>query len=241
MLRFLLFVLQVIPLTLWHSARMVLGSRLFGSPGPRGERIGRAWSRALLRAGGFRLEADLSALTPGGHYLFMVNHQSNLDIPVLYAALADFPIRFVAKKSLFDIPVFGAAMLRAGHIPIDRDNRRSGMKSLQEAAEAARAGICPVIFPEGTRHPDPMPDDLQDFKIGGMILALKCGLPVAPLIVTGTGRALPRGRMHSERAVLRVKALPPMNVSSYTLKERERFRDDLRRAMSLAYRELPKD
>lgn len=241
MLRFLYFVLLAIPLTLWHSARTVVAAYFFGDPQGQAQRIGRAWSAAVLRAGGFRLEADLSALTPGGHYLFMVNHQSNLDIPLLYVALKDFPIRFVAKKSLFALPVFGAAMRRAGHIPIDRENRRAGMKSLQDAAEAAKAGICPLIFPEGTRHHDPEPADLQDFKIGGMILALKCGLPVAPLLVTGTGRALPRGRMHAEPAVLRVKALPPMDPSAYTLKERERFRDDLRQTMSLAYRELPKD
>ncbi len=239
MLRFLLFAVCCVPLTLWYSTRMILASMLPGPSGPKGERIGRIWAGALLRASGLRLEADLSALTPGGHYVFMVNHQSNFDIPLLYVALSAFPIRFVAKKSLFDIPVFGRAMRKAGHIPIDRENRRSGMKSVQDAVDAARAGVCPVIFPEGTRNPNP--DRLLDFKIGGMVLALKCGLPVAPLVLSGTGRALPRGRMLLRPTTIRLKALPPVDVSAYTLKQREEFRDTLRDSMGRAYAALSKD
>ena len=239
MLRFLFFLLLCVPLTLWHSTHMILACFLPGPKGPKGERIGRRWSRALLRASGLRLEIDLSALDPAGHYVFMVNHQSNFDIPLLYAVLDAYPIRFVAKKSLFDIPVFGRAMRLAGHIPIDRGNRRSGMKSVQDAVDAARAGVCPVIFPEGTRNPNP--EKLLDFKIGGMVLALKCGLPVAPLIISGTGRALPRGRMRLTPTTIRVKALPPVDVSAFTLKQREQFRDGLYSTMSQAYAALPKD
>lgn len=239
MLRFFLFAACCVPLTLWYSIRMILASLLPGTSGPKGERIGRLWSAALLRASGLRLEVDLSTLNPGGHYVFMVNHQSNFDIPLLYVILSAFPIRFVAKKSLFTIPVFGAAMHKAGHIPIDRENRRSGMKSVQDAVDAARGGVCPVIFPEGTRNPDSR--TLLDFKIGGMVLALKCGLPVAPLIISGTGRALPRGRMRLTPTTIRVKALPPVNASAFTLKQREQFRDSLHSTMSQAYAALPKD
>ena len=239
MFRFLLFAACCVPLTLWYSTWMILASMRPGPSGPKGERIGRLWSRALLRASGLRLDVDLSALTPGGHYVFMVNHQSNFDIPLLYAVLSDFPIRFVAKKSLFDIPVFGRAMHKAGHIPIDRENRRSGMKSVEDAVNAAKAGVCPVIFPEGTRNPNP--DKLLDFKIGGMVLALKCGLPVAPLLISGTGRALPRGRMRLTPTTLRIKALPPVDASAFTLKQREEFRDGLYAGMSQAYAALPKD
>ncbi|MCM0753660.1 1-acyl-sn-glycerol-3-phosphate acyltransferase [Desulfovibrio aminophilus] len=239
MLRFFLFLLACVPLTLWHSTHMILACLLPGPKGPKGEAIGRRWSRALLRASGLRLDIDLSVLDPAGHYVFMVNHQSNFDIPLLYAVLDAYPIRFVAKKSLFDIPVFGRAMRLAGHIPIDRGNRRSGMKSVQDAVDAAQAGICPVIFPEGTRNPEP--GSLLDFKIGGMVLALKCDLPVAPLVLDGTGAALPRGRMILRKGTIRLKALPPVDVSTYTLKERERFRDELRTRMGEALAALPKD
>ncbi len=239
MLRFLFFALLCVPLTLWYSTLMNVSCLFPGPAGPKGERIGRRWSRALIRASRLRLEVDLSALSPDGHYVFMVNHQSNFDIPVLYASLCDYPIRFVAKRSLFKIPVFGRALAGAGHIPIDRENRRSSMKSVQDAVDMARAGICPVIFPEGTRNQDP--HKLLDFKIGGMVLALKCGLPVAPLILTGTGAALPRGRMLLRKGTIRLTALPPVDLANYTLKERERFRDDLYAIMNQAYAALPKD
>ncbi len=239
MLRFIIFILLLIPATLYHSLRMVVAALLPGDAGRKGERIGHRWGKAMIRLSAVPLEVDLSALKPDGHYVFMVNHQSNFDILVLYTVLKGYPVRFVAKKSLFDIPIFGLAMRRAGHIPIDRENRRSGMKSLQEAADMARAGVCPIIFPEGTRNPDTT--CLMDFKIGGMVLALKCGLPVAPIVMAGTGTVLPRKGLLMRKAPIRVKALPPIEPGAYTMKEREKFRDDLHRIMDQAYKELNKE
>ncbi|MBN2141478.1 MAG: 1-acyl-sn-glycerol-3-phosphate acyltransferase [Desulfovibrionaceae bacterium] len=235
MLRVLLFYSLLFPVTLYYAASTVLfGKR--ASEKRREDLAGRVWGRRLVRILGLDLDVDLSAIEPGGHYVFVVNHQSQLDIPILFHVLWDHGVRFVAKKDLFDIPVFGPAMAAARHIPIDRENRRSAMKSVEAAVELAKSGVSPVIFPEGGRNPDP--SKLMDFKIGGMVLALKCGLPVAPLVMAGTGELLPKGRLLIRRGKVRIRALPPVDPAAYTLKDRERFKDDLWQTMSTAYEKL---
>jgi len=167
----------------------------------------------------------------------MCNHQSLFDIPILFDTLWDYHMRFVAKESLFRIPIYGKALGNAGHISINRENRRAAMKSVDEAVASAKAGISPLIFPEGTRNPDI--SKLLDFKVGGMVLALKCGLPVAPLVMEGTGKLLPKNSiLFNPDQRIRLRALPPVDPAKYTLKEREQFKDDMYALMNAAYQEL---
>ena len=231
MLRTLLFYLRFIPASIVYSAATVL---MQGGARPKwGER---RWGASAVKAAGIRLEADLSAMDHGP-CVIMANHQSNLDIPVLVHCFPQRRIGFVAKQSLFEIPLFGKAMLASGHVPIDRSNRRRAMKSMDNAAQAASRGVTVVIFPEGTRNPDPSAG-LQEFKIGGMIMALKCGLPVVPVVIHGTGDVVRKGSGRIRPGVVRVRALPALSPSDYTLKDRERFRDDLYAVMSRAHTEL---
>lgn len=236
MLRTLIFHLLFIPATLVFSTLAAL------APTERMARAaGRTWGRLALAFTGARLDVDLSNLDPDTPYVFMANHQSNLDIPTLYAVLGRRPFGFVAKESLFRIPLFGKAMLRAGHVPIDRDNPRKAMKAIEYAAQQTAKGFSIVVFPEGTRGTDLAA--LQDFKIGGMIMALKTGAPVAPLLITGTGAMLPKHalRLRPTRQV-RVRALPPIVTQGrYTVKDRERFKDDLYALMNAEYLKLAGD
>jgi len=231
MLRNIFFYLISLLATGFFSSTAILAPRF-------GAWSGRNWARSLVWASRVRFEVDLSALDPEQNYVFMANHQSQLDIPVLNAVLAPRKVGFVAKQSLLRIPLFGGAIAAAGHIPIDRSNRRRAMKSIESAVLSAKSGTAVVIFPEGTRAVDL--DGLQEFKIGGMIIALKTGLPVAPLVITGTGEALAKHRVWLSPATVRVRALPPVDTSGYTLKDRERFMEDLRETMGTAYREQRK-
>jgi len=195
------------------------------------------WGASLAWCAGVRIEADLSALEPGGLYVFMANHQSNMDIPILFAALRRFDFRFLAKENLFAIPLFGPAMRRVGHVAIDRQNRRKAMASIAEAAGLVARGTGLLIFPEGTRSRDF--SKIQAFKTGGMIVALKSGARVAPLIVEGSGRVLPKHARSPQPGVVRVRALPPFDpAASYTLKDREAFKNDLWALMDRAYQEM---
>lgn len=195
------------------------------------------WGMRAVELSGMKIEADMGDVDPEGHYVFIANHQSNLDIPALYTVLKDNNVRFVAKNSLFDIPIYGPALRHAGHICIDRENRRSAMKSLNEAVEKAKSGISPVIFPEGTRNTKL--DELMEFKVGGMIIALKSGLPVVPIVITNTGLVMGKGQyIVNNKPIVRIKALPIIDPSEYSIKDREKLKDDLYEMMNTAYKEL---
>lgn len=236
MFRRLFFTILLVPVTIYYSLKMLKVDPVNSTP-EEYDKWGLEWAKAAVRLSGIKIEADMGDIKPNGHYVFIGNHQSNLDIPVLFRVLKKNRIRFVAKKSLFEIPIYGKALAHSGHISMDRDNRRAAMKSLNEAVEKAKSGFSPLIFPEGTRNKKL--DDLMEFKIGGMILALKSGLPVVPFVMTNTGRIMQPGKIFIDnRPVVRFKALPIIDPSEYSLKDREKLKDDLYAMMSKAYKEL---
>lgn len=201
----------------------------------KGQQIDKLWSNLALKLIGVPYECDMSALDPNQTYIFMVNHQSQLDIPLM-SHCSGRPASFIAKKSLLELPLFGRAMVNAGHVAIDRSNRRAAMKSIDNAVKLAKSGRSIIIFPEGTRATDLT--QLQDFKVGGGIIALKTGLPVAPVIITGSGEVLPKNKIRLTRTKIRIKALPPVDTQGkYTIKDREAFMKDLHELMNNAYME----
>lgn len=233
MLRSLLYYLVFIPWTLvmsltsWIAPRSAHGVHRF---------VHRAWTGVGLWAAGVRLDVDLGSLTPGQTCIFMANHQSLFDILILYQVLKPWDVRFVAKESLFEIPVFGPAMAKAGHVAIDRDNMRKAMKAIEAAVAEVQAGRSLVVFPEGTRSLNYA--KLQEFKVGGMILALKTGKPIVPLVLSGSGEIKPKTSPFIRGGVVRVHALPAIDPGRYTMKERETLRTDLESMMETAYQEL---
>ena len=236
MIRSLFFALCLVPVTLFFSSLCWLFARV-GRNGALSHRLEGFWARTLVRCAGVRVTVDLSALTPGETYVFMANHQSHMDIPILFSVLSGFNFRFLAKESLFTIPVFGPAMRRVGHVAIDRQNRRKAMEAIKEATDLVDRGVGLLVFPEGTRGMDPC--CLGPFKTGGMIVALKCRARVAPLIVTGSAGILPKHGKWVRAGHVTVRALPPFSPhDTYTLKEREAFKNDLWARMDAAYQEM---
>lgn len=195
------------------------------------------WGASLVWCAGITLEADLSALEPDVAYVFMANHQSNMDIPILFSALRRYEFRVLAKENLFAIPFFGPAMRRVGHVAIDRQNSRKAMASMNAAAGLLARGLGLLIFPEGTRSMDF--SQLQPFKTGGAIVALKSGAKVAPLILVGSGDVLPKHARTPKPGRVRVRALAPLDPSAaYTIKDRDAFNNDLWALMDKAYQEM---
>lgn len=157
-------------------------------------RITHYWGLFLLRCAGVDLKVEgLENLDMTRPYVYAANHQSSFDIFAILAALPK--VKFLAKKELFAIPIFGPALGRAGSLPVDRSNRQAAMKSIDQAAQVVREGSSIVIFPEGTRNPT---GELLPFKKGGFVLAIKSGQPVVPVSLSGTGAILSRGfgRVH---------------------------------------------
>jgi 1-acyl-sn-glycerol-3-phosphate acyltransferase len=123
-------------------------------------------------------------------YVYMSNHQSHLDIPMLYAALPSETIRMLAKKELFQIPVWGRGLRAAEFVEVDRGNHARAMKSIDHAAKLLRDGVSIYLAPEGTRSRD---GSIGKLKKGGFHLALETGAPIVPVAIRGTIDILPRG------------------------------------------------
>jgi 1-acyl-sn-glycerol-3-phosphate acyltransferase len=152
--------------------------------------VGRLWTWTILKLGGVRLKVrGLERLDPDRAYVFIANHQSNVDIPALMQGLPNFQLRWIAKKQLAYVPFFGWALWAAKHILVDRADRAAAMASLTQAKEKIAAGISVVIFPEGTRGAG---GNLLPFKRGGFLLALKTEAPIVPVAIKGSWKILPR-------------------------------------------------
>jgi 1-acyl-sn-glycerol-3-phosphate acyltransferase len=187
------------------------------------------WASSICRAAGVAVAVEWAEkLDPGRPYIFAANHQSQFDIFVLQGFLGvDF--RWLAKKELFAVPVWGPAMRRAGYIPIDRSRGRKALKSLAEAAEKIGAGTSVIIFPEGTRSRD---GRLQEFKAGAMVLALKAGVPIVPVAIRGTHEILPKGRLLMKPGTVQVRVGRPIETDAAMAKH------DLARIAQAAVAEL---
>ena len=178
----------------------------------------RAWARWLARGVGCpAIVKGLENLEPGASYVFASNHTSALDILALFCVLPD-NFRWIAKKELFAIPLFGPAMLRAGYIPIDRSDRRAAIRSLINASKRIAEGASVVIFPEGTRSKD---GSLLPFKSGGMGLALKAEVPVVPVAITGARKALPPKKLLLTPGPVTVHLGKPIPTSGFQRGDRE--------------------
>ncbi|HET9768286.1 MAG TPA: lysophospholipid acyltransferase family protein [Thermoanaerobaculia bacterium] len=181
-------------------------------PLPHGSRfffvLARWWSRLLLLSSGVRVRSEqLVPFSPDQVYVFLSNHQSLFDIPVLLATMP-VPARFLAKRELFRIPVFGWALQIGGFIPVERGGKSAG-ESFRAAAGRVRRGGSVLLFPEETRSTD---GNLLPFKRGGFLLAQKAALPLVPVGIRGTLDARPRHsyRIHPGRVLVRYgEPLPP--------------------------------
>jgi 1-acyl-sn-glycerol-3-phosphate acyltransferase len=150
----------------------------------------RVWSRIVLRVPGVVVETKTDAvLDPKRPYVFMPNHASMVDIWAMFVAVP-VQFRFIAKKQLGAIPLFGWAMRAGRFIFIDRQNAVSARRSIDEAAKRIQSGQSVVIFPEGTRTRD---GKLGPFKKGGFHLAVDSGADIVPVAIRGTHEVMPRG------------------------------------------------
>jgi 1-acyl-sn-glycerol-3-phosphate acyltransferase len=183
-----------------------IASSLFDRRGYFAHRCARAWSWLILKTTGVRVAVEgLERITPGTTYVFVSNHQSIYDIPVIFASLP-YQLRIIAKSSLAQFPVLGWHLKRGGHLFVDRRNPdRAGI--LKRWRALVSEGLSLIIFAEGTRSWD---GRVARFKAGSFLLAIEAGLPIVPLAVIGTRQVMPKGRLRTEPAAVRLIVHDPI-------------------------------
>ncbi|MGA9753913.1 MAG: lysophospholipid acyltransferase family protein [Desulfobaccales bacterium] len=205
----------LVVLTLWAGTLVIFWSYI-GKDNPMIHRSCRWWGRTLLKIAHIPVQVEgLEHLKPGQAYVFAANHRSNFDIFVLISVL---PGRFVwvAKKSLFQIPVLGQALSRMGSISVDRENLRSAVQSLDRATAIVKGGLSMIIFPEGTRS---LSRELLPFKKGVFVMALKAGQPIVPVSISGTRFIQPRETIQVKPGPIKVVISPPISPTTFRRKE----------------------
>jgi len=202
-------------------------SSLFDRRGHFAHECARAWSWLILKTTGVRVRVEgLDRITPRTTYVFVSNHQSIYDIPVIFASLP-YQLRIIAKASLAKFPVLGWHLRRGGHLFVDRGNPdRAGILARWRAL--VRDGLSLIIFAEGTRSWD---GAVGRFKAGSFLLALEAGLPIVPLSVVGTRHVMQKGRLRTEpgnvELIVHDPIYPPA-IESPNVRDAKRLADQVR-------------
>jgi 1-acyl-sn-glycerol-3-phosphate acyltransferase len=196
--------------------------------------LARRWSRGVLAICGLRLDTKGKDLVdPSSHYIYVSNHASLFDIPVLTAALPT-DIRIVYKKELEKIPIFGWNLRWGPYISIDRGNRTEAVRSVDEAARRIRGGDSVLLYAEGTRTSD---GRLQPFKRGAFNLAVRSGVQVVPVAINGTFRIMAKGSLAIRPGPVEVVLNPPISVDPEGGRDEElRVMEEVRQAIARTYR-----
>jgi 1-acyl-sn-glycerol-3-phosphate acyltransferase len=235
--------------TLAGNGFLVMGSLIFSVFAilvswlpPRGNwmfGVARLWARCVLTASAIRLHATYDpTLEPGKSYVFLSNHQSLFDIPVLLTTCPG-QVRMMAKRSLFRIPFFGWGLYAGGFIPIDRGNRSTARQSFASAMARIKNGTSILLFPEGTRSTS---DTLLPFERGGFLLAMKTGLPIVPVGIRGSRAVQPRGSWAIRPGPIEVHYGAPLSAADYGVRRKGELILEVRRQVAgLAGLELPEE
>ncbi len=197
----------------------------------------RIWAHAGLAIFGIHVEASgVENLEDGRDYVLLANHRSHFDPFAIVAALGERETRWVAKRELERIPVFGYGMRRTGQIMIDRQNHDQAVQALRE--NLGTRGISVVFFGEGRRAPTPA---VLPFKKGAAAFAIASGFPLVPVAVGGSHRVLPKYALLTRPGTIRVKIGKPIPVDGLTRADHGRLTERARREVVDMLREIDPD
>lgn len=227
MIRTVVILIWIVLITV-VCACLAIALSLFRKGGDLPHLAGRFWAKSVLLISRVKVRVvGLHHIDPHAPYIYMANHQSMFDI---LALLGYLPVQFrwLAKKELFQIPVFGLSMARVGYISIDRSDRRAAHKSLLDAAQKIAQGVSVIIFPEGSRSTD---GSIKPFKAGGFHLAVRSGRPIVPVVIYGTHHVMPKGSLHIRPGLVVVSVHAPVDTASYNNRTKKALMDTIRSIM----------
>jgi 1-acyl-sn-glycerol-3-phosphate acyltransferase len=204
-----------------------LASSLFERTGYFAHWCARTWSRLILRTTGVRVQVDgLERLVPGRTYVFVANHQSIYDIPILFWSLP-FQLRIIAKESLGRFPFLGWHLRHTGHMLVDR-RRPDRAAIFSWASRLTSQGLSLIVFPEGTRSVD---GRLGRFKGGSFYLALEAGLAVVPVSVVGSRHVMLKGRLATYPGDVRLVVHDAIDTSTLAGTDPKEFGERVRQVI----------
>lgn len=197
---------------------------LFSSTGRTQHSVARAWSRSLLWIAGVKVEVEgLEKIAPGGSFVFIANHRSYFDVPVILPHISA-QFRFLANRNLFSVPFIGYHLKRAGHLPVDSGNPRDSLRTMSEAARVIQErGISILLFPEGGRTEG----ELDPFKDGAAYIAIKAGVPIVPIGLIGLRKILPMHGAIIRPGKVRMRIGDPIPTLDLTLQDRTKLTQSL--------------
>jgi len=206
-----------------------LASSLFTRSGRFAHGCARTWAWLILATTGVDTEIHgLQRVPRGKPYLFISNHQSIYDIPVLFWYLP-FQLRIIAKDSLGSFPVLGWHLARTGHVLVQRKN--PGSTVFKKVSALMRAGDSLLVFPEGTRSRDGV---VGRFKGGIFLLAIEAGLPIVPVAIDGTRRVMRKGGLTTCPGSVRVEVFDPIETAGLQSDDARALADRIRLTIASA-------
>lgn len=212
--------LLIIVITIIDSIRVII--HLFLSKNPDFHGYAQKWAKKLLKISGIKVQATgLENIRRDETYIFVANHSSLFDIPVLQASIPN-DFRIIYKKELERIPIFGYGLKKSPYIGIVREDPRKSMESIEQAIEIIQKGASVLIFPEGTRTRD---GSLGEPRRGAFLLATRSGKPIVPVAVKGTFEILSNGikgiRPHTVKVCIGepIRELPQNKAEEKKLQE----------------------
>ena len=219
MIRLLAVLIVIVPATVWHALRILWAMAIRSPRMPCVcEDVARRWSGLILRVSGVRVVLENEGVIDSDRaQILVVNHSSWFDVLALATYLPG-AFRFVAKKEIERVPLFGPSLRRCGHIYIDREDRARAVASLalaRETLEKERPTV--IMFPEGTRSAT---GELQSFKKGAFVLAIQTEVDVVPAAITGSRAVMPKGTTRIRPGTIRIRFGVPIEVRGMSVDAR---------------------
>lgn len=225
------YLIALVIATVWYSSKAVLAAlvRWPRKPGGVYDTAGRDWARMILRASGTSVAVEgaehLSGTEP---QIVAANHASFFDILAILAWLP-VPVKFIAKKELFSVPLWGRALTASGHIRLDRARPREALEVYaRAAAQIVERRVTILVFPEGTRT---RTGDLLPFKKGAFVLAIEAGVPVVPAYIANTFGIQPKGSVVVHPRPVRILIGAPIETRGLTVDDRDVLTGKVREAI----------
>jgi 1-acyl-sn-glycerol-3-phosphate acyltransferase len=222
--------LIVLPAGLLFISSAVFVGALRGASAPSLHPLYLRFARLCIRVGRTRLEVHgREHIQTGQAYVLVANHESAWDPSCITAGLPALIIRFIVKKPLMSIPIFGHALRRSGNVTVFRTQTAGDVERIRDAFERRDPNVSLLFFAEGTRSRD---GALRAFKMGAFASALTYGLPVLPVAMAGTYAIWPKGTLRLRRGTVVLEVGRPIPTDGLKFEDRARLRDQAHEAFA---------